>query len=102
VAPVDLHDVLPEGIVGGLKAALRAFDRQLPGFAGPDAVLIAPETRTTSPLRFSRDDAMQSTTLPGLLPIGEGAGYAGGIASAALEGVRAGDAIAARYALSAS
>lgn len=102
VAPVDLREVLPEGIIGGLKAALRTFDRQMPGFVGPEAVLIAPETRTTAPLRFLRDETMQSLGLPGLLPIGEGAGYAGGIASAALEGVRAGDAIAARLAISAS
>ena len=86
---VDLRELLPEGVVGGLRKALRHFDRKLPGFAGPEALLIAPETRTTSPVRFLRDEQLNSTTLSGLLPIGEGAGYAGGIASAALDGVRA-------------
>jgi uncharacterized FAD-dependent dehydrogenase len=58
-------------------------------------VLIAPETRTTSPVRFLRDEAGQSTSVAGLFPIGEGAGYAGGIVSSALDGLRAARAIAA-------
>ena len=98
IAPVDLREVLPPGIVAGLKKAVRQFDRKVPGFAGPEALLIAPETRTTSPLRFLRDERLESTTLPGLLPVGEGAGYAGGIASAALDGVRAASCLVERYA----
>lgn len=89
VTPGDLREVLPEPLVEGMIAALRHFDRQLPGFAGAEAVLIAPETRTTAPLRFLRGADFQSPGLPGLIPLGEGAGYAGGIASAALDGFRA-------------
>jgi uncharacterized FAD-dependent dehydrogenase len=95
VVPVDLRLVLPPSVVEGMKGALRAFDRKLPGFAGPDAVLIAPETRTTSPVRFLRDDQQQSTTVVDLYPIGEGAGYAGGIVSSALDGLRAARAVTA-------
>lgn len=93
VVPVDLREVLPPLVVQGMKDALAAFDRTLPGFAGPDAVLIAPETRTTSPVRFLRDEQQQSTTVRDLFPIGEGAGYAGGIVSSALDGLRAARAI---------
>jgi uncharacterized FAD-dependent dehydrogenase len=95
VTPVDLQEVLPPEILGGLTAAVQAFERKLPGFAGPDAVLIAPETRTTAPLRFLRDERLHSTTLGGLLPVGEGAGYAGGIISAALDGLRAAESLLA-------
>ncbi|MEN0065045.1 MAG: FAD-dependent protein, partial [Myxococcota bacterium] len=95
VTPSDLHEVLPPSITGPMKDALRDFDRKLAGFAGPQAILIAPETRTTSPIRFERTEDLQSTTLPGLYPIGEGAGYAGGIISSALDGLRAARAIAA-------
>ena len=89
LAPCDLRQVLPEGVIAGLKQALQHFDRKLPGFAGPEAVLIGPESRTTSPVRFLRNERLHSTTVEDLLPVGEGAGYAGGIASAALDGVRA-------------
>ncbi len=92
--PADLRAVLPAPLVAGLKAALLHFDRRIDGFAGPDGVLIAPETRTTAPLRFLRGDDFASPTLPGLLPVGEGAGYAGGIVSAALDGMRAARALA--------
>jgi uncharacterized protein len=91
--PSDLRLLLPTPLIEGLVAALRHFEAQLPGFTGSDAVLLAPETRTTAPLRFLRGRNYQSETLPGLLPVGEGAGYAGGIASAALDGLRAADAI---------
>jgi uncharacterized FAD-dependent dehydrogenase len=72
-----------------MQKAIRHFDGRVRGFAGTDGILIAPETRTTAPLRFLRDEQMTSTTVKGLMPIGEGAGYAGGIISAALEGYRA-------------
>jgi uncharacterized FAD-dependent dehydrogenase len=84
-----LHDVLPEVVCRGLSETLRAFEQQLPGFVSPDAVMIAPETRTTSPVQFERTKGGESTTLPGLFPAGEGAGYAGGIVSSALDGLRA-------------
>ncbi len=97
VVPVSLHDVLPPGVCRTLAAALRGFDRQIRGFAGEDGVLIAPETRTTSPIQFLRDEHLCSTTLPQLFPIGEGAGYAGGIISSALDGLRAARAIVADF-----
>jgi uncharacterized FAD-dependent dehydrogenase len=87
--PVDLRDVLPGFIIEGMQEAIRHFDKRVQGFAGATGVIIAPETRTTAPLRFLRDDQMTSTTVADLMPIGEGAGYAGGIISAALEGYRA-------------
>jgi len=87
--PVDLREVLPAPIVTGMMEAIRHFDRRLPGFAGPEGVLLAPETRTTAPLRFDRDERYESPTVRGLMPVGEGAGYAGGIISAALDGLRA-------------
>ncbi|MCB9764269.1 MAG: FAD-binding protein [Alphaproteobacteria bacterium] len=96
--PCDLRAVLPEPLIIGMIAALRHFDRRLPGFAGPEGVLIAPETRTTAPLRFLRGPDLASTTLPGLMPVGEGAGYAGGIVSAALDGYRAANALVERFA----
>jgi hypothetical protein len=95
VAPTDLAQLLPATVVEGMRRALLRFDKEIPGFAGPEGVLIAPETRTTAPLRFLRGDDLQSPTLPGLLPVGEGAGYAGGIVSAALDGFRAAEAVIA-------
>jgi len=94
---VDLRDVLPPFIVEGMKKAILHFEGRVKGFAGPDGVIIAPETRTTAPLRFLRDEFMTSTTLPNLMPIGEGAGYAGGIISAALEGYRAAQILVDRH-----
>jgi uncharacterized FAD-dependent dehydrogenase len=96
LVPVDLRAVLPDFVVDGMIEAIREFDRDIPGFAGSDAVLIAPETRTTSPIRFERDDRGESTSLPGLFPVGEGAGYAGGIISSALDGMRAARSITER------
>jgi uncharacterized protein len=94
VAPTDLAGLFPDFLTRSLVEVIRAFDRQIPGFAGDEAVLIAPETRTTSPVVFARTDRQESTTLPGLYPVGEGAGYAGGIVSSALDGLRAARALA--------
>ncbi|MGC6510054.1 MAG: NAD(P)/FAD-dependent oxidoreductase [Myxococcota bacterium] len=88
IVPADLWSIFPKNIAEGLAEAIRFFDRKIPGFAGPDGILIAPETRTTAPLRFLRKPQMESTSVKDLYPIGEGAGYAGGIASAGLEGFR--------------
>ncbi len=82
----DLHEVLPESITDALEAGIRALDGKLAGFALPDAVLTAPETRSSSPVRILRDAAGRSP-VAGLYPAGEGAGYAGGIMSAALDGM---------------
>ena len=88
----DLHRVLPEKLTRSLKAALPRLDGRLAGFAHPDAVLTAPETRSSSPVRIVRDESRQSA-LKGLYPTGEGAGYAGGIMSAAIDGIQTAEAI---------
>ena len=89
VHPCNLWELFPTEIAEGLKMAILQFDKKISGFASEDGVLIAPETRTSAPIRFLRDDFLCSTTIQGLMPVGEGAGYAGGIASAALDGFRA-------------
>lgn len=88
----DIHRILPERITGVLENALPALGKKLHGFDAPDAVMTAPETRSSSPVRIVRDDSLQSS-LKGLYPCGEGAGYAGGIVSAAVDGLRCAEAI---------
>jgi len=88
----DLHQVLPGKITRALEEALPQMDRQLPGFASKDAVLTGPETRSSSPVRILRGENRQSS-LQGLYPAGEGAGYAGGIMSAAIDGMMAAEAL---------
>ena len=93
----DLATVLPAGLTSRLRDALRVFDARLPGFAGEGGQLIGVETRTSSPVRIARDpEALESPQVRGLHPCGEGAGYAGGIVSAALDGRRVAAAIVAR------
>ena len=89
----DLHGILPKRITDALSAAIVQFDSNLKGFADPDAVLTAPETRSSSPVRIVRNDAKQSVCLSGLFPSGEGAGYAGGIMSAAIDGMMCAEAL---------
>ena len=89
----DLHTVLPEKITGALKTALPKLDIRLRGYADPDAVLTAPETRSSSPVRIVRDENKESVSLRGLYPAGEGAGYAGGIMSAAIDGMTCAEAL---------
>ncbi|MES2709587.1 MAG: FAD-dependent monooxygenase [Verrucomicrobiota bacterium] len=94
VTPGDLRDCLPDFVVRTLRAAIPAIDKTLRGFAMPDALLIGVETRSSSPLRITRDpDTCHSVSTPGLYPAGEGAGYAGGIISAAVDGMRVAEAI---------
>ena len=88
VTLADLRDCLPDPVARSLKAALPAFGRQLAGFDRPDAVLTGVESRSSSPVRLPRDGSGQSA-VRGVFPCGEGAGYAGGIVSAAVDGVRA-------------
>ena len=95
VAWCDLHTVLPEKITGALKTAIPMLDGNLKGFSDPNAVLTAPETRSSSPVRIPRDAQMQSVSLQGLYPAGEGAGYAGGIMSAAVDGILCAEALIA-------
>lgn len=87
VVPGNLHDCLPRYVTDVMKFALREMDRKLYGFAGVDAVLTGVETRSSSPVRILRDVSMQSN-IRGIYPCGEGAGYAGGIMSAAVDGIR--------------
>ena len=88
----DLHDVLPAPVTRGLEQALPILGAQLEGFDCPDAVLTAPETRSSSPVRIVRGGDRQSS-LRGLYPCGEGAGYAGGIVSAAVDGMLTAEAV---------
>lgn len=98
VRPADLGGLLGDELSGALRAGLRAFGRMLPGYDAPDTVLTGPETRTSSPVRLERSgDTMEALALPGLYPCGEGAGYAGGIVSAAVDGLRAARAILAAW-----
>ena len=89
----DLHGVLPQKITNALKEALPLLDGNLRGFADPDSVLTAPETRSSSPVRIVRSESKQSLSLMGLYPAGEGAGYAGGIMSAAIDGILCAEAL---------
>ena len=90
----DLASALPSYAIAAIREALPAFDRQIKGFAMPDAVLTGVETRTSSPLRLTRGDDYQSLNVKGLYPAGEGAGYAGGILSAAIDGINIAEALA--------
>lgn len=87
VAMGDIRLILPAAVAGVMAEAIGMMDRQLHGFALPDALLTAPETRSSSPVRVLRDEFFQ-TNIRGLYPCGEGAGYAGGIVSAAVDGIR--------------
>ncbi len=89
VTPSDLRGCLPDYVTATLRAAIPMIERQLRGFANPEALLTAVETRSSSPVRLTRDPgSCQSISTPGLFPAGEGAGYAGGIISAAVDGLR--------------
>ena len=90
----DLSLCLPEFVVTALREALPAFDRQIRGFAMEDAVMTGVETRTSSPIRIKRGDDFQSLNTRGLYPAGEGAGYAGGILSAGVDGIKVAEAVA--------
>ncbi|HET6552572.1 MAG TPA: NAD(P)/FAD-dependent oxidoreductase [Dyella sp.] len=92
----DLAPALPDYAIEAIREALPAFDRQIKGFAMRDAVLTGVETRTSSPVRIRRGEDYQSLNTRGLYPAGEGAGYAGGILSAAVDGIRVAEAVALR------
>jgi uncharacterized FAD-dependent dehydrogenase len=94
VTPTDLALCLPDFAVVAMREALLAFDQQLPGFARPDALMTGVETRTSSPIRIPRGFDFQSANTAGLFPAGEGAGYAGGILSAGVDGIRVAEALA--------
>ncbi len=94
VEPTDIRKVLPDEITASVALAIKAFDKKLSGFALPDAVLTAPESRSSSPVRILRDEFRQAS-IKGIFPCGEGAGYAGGIVSAAVDGIKCAEAVLA-------
>ncbi len=94
-APMDAF--LPEAVVNAMRAALPDMERKLKGFASPDALLVGVESRTSSPVRILRGEDLQAVGKRGVYPCGEGCGYAGGIASAAADGLRVAEAIAKKY-----
>jgi len=98
VTPSDLWRVLPEFVAAGIADGITAFGRQLKGFDRADAVLTGVETRTSAPLRILRGDTMESVSCAGMYPVGEGAGYAGGIVSAAIDGMKAAERVIAQFA----
>lgn len=98
VTPCDLGSLLPGELAADLRDGITAFGRKLRAYQAPDAVLTGLETRTSSPVRLLRGDNFQCTGLTGLYPCGEGAGYAGGIMTAAVDGVRCAAALMQQYA----
>ena len=90
----DLADALPAFAIEAIREALPAFEKQIKGFSQHDAILTGIETRTSSPLRITRGEDLQSLNVKGLFPAGEGAGYAGGILSAGVDGIRIAEALA--------
>lgn len=99
VTPANLWDCLPKEVGEVLAEALEDFDRKIKGFASPQALLTGVETRTSSPVRIKRGEDYQALGVKGLYPAGEGAGYAGGIVSAAVDGLRVAEAIITTYGL---
>ncbi|WP_294391606.1 NAD(P)/FAD-dependent oxidoreductase [uncultured Sphingomonas sp.] len=94
VQPTDLAQCLPDFAVAAMREALPVFGKQIRGYDHPDVVMTGVETRTSSPVRFTRGDDLQSLNTAGLFPAGEGAGYAGGILSAAVDGIKVAEAVA--------
>jgi len=93
VKAAPLQESLPAFVTEALKDGLRQFGNKMPGFVSEDAVLVGVETRTSSPVRILRDAEGQSVNTAGLYPCGEGAGYAGGIISSALDGIKAAESL---------
>jgi len=93
----DLRTCLPDFIVEQVAGALPVFDQKIHGFASSQAILLAIESRTSSPIQLLRGEDGQSASHPGLYPCGEGAGFAGGITSAAVDGIRVAEWIAQKH-----
>src|SRR5690606_24702721 len=93
VKPSNMHDVLPTFIYTAIQNGIKQFSRKVKNYIHPEAIVVATESRTSSPLRIPRHkDSLQHTQIKGLYPCAEGAGYAGGIISAAIDGERVADA----------
>ena len=97
VTLTDLSTCLPDFVIEAMREALPVFGRQIPGYDHPDVLLTGVETRTSSPVRITRGKDFQSVNTAGLYPAGEGAGYAGGILSAAVDGIKVAEAVALAY-----
>ncbi|MHC4443991.1 MAG: NAD(P)/FAD-dependent oxidoreductase [Planctomycetota bacterium] len=94
----EIRKIIPPYITDALAKALQQLDKKLPGFAGPDTLVTAPETRASSPIRISRNpQTRQSVNTRNLYPVGEGAGYAGGIISSAIDGIKSAELIIKQY-----
>jgi uncharacterized FAD-dependent dehydrogenase len=93
----DLAECLPPFVIEAMREALPVFGRQIAGYDHPDVLMTGVETRTSSPIRITRGKDFQSLNVAGLFPAGEGAGYAGGILSAAVDGIKVAEAVAAAY-----
>ena len=94
VRPTDLAPLMPDYVIEAMREALPVFGRKIPRYDDPEALLTGVETRTSSPIRITRDASFQSLNVRGLFPAGEGAGYAGGIFSAAVDGIKVAEAVA--------
>ena len=95
----DIRQVIPPEVADTLQRGLEMLDKRMPGFAGPDAIVVAPESRASSPVRMVRiPETRLAAQLDNLYPVGEGAGYAGGIVSSAVDGIRTAHAVVQRYA----
>ena len=97
VTPTSLDECLPEIVLKSLKEALPHLDKKINGFAHPDAVLTAIESRSSSPVRIVRDKETLQSNISGIYPAGEGAGYAGGIISSAVDGLRVAETILHKF-----
>ncbi|MCL2154448.1 MAG: NAD(P)/FAD-dependent oxidoreductase [Leptospirales bacterium] len=93
VIPAKIEDFLPSWITDEIREGLKSFNNKMHGFISPNGMLIGAETRTSSPIRITRDESLQSISVKGLYPVGEGSGYSGGIVSSAVDGIRTADMI---------
>ena len=94
----NVRQIFPEWLGASIEEGIMAFNRQIPGFSDPDALVSGVESRTSSPVRIIRDEHCESA-VPGIYPCGEGAGYAGGITSAAVDGIRVAEAVASKFSI---
>ena len=99
VTPTDLRQTLPSYVTNTMVEGINFFDRKIKGYAGKEMVMVGVETRTSAPIRIVRSESFEAAKMEGLYPAGEGAGYAGGIMSAAVDGLKIGEAIYQKYAL---
>ena len=99
VSPLDMRKVLPLSVSNAIAAALAESERRIQGYAGDSAILLGPETRSSCAVRLTRDrDKRTSVNIDGVYPAGEGAGYAGGIMSSAVDGIKSAEAVISRFA----